>query len=173
MSSNGTTKKTSETKRKKVLVSKKRKAPSSKKALPSSKGKPTKVKSASKSPPLMTKDVSSRSSTHSEPKSSASSRRGQPQDKSESSSQWSHPEPMPEEHRRILLNALESDGTVRTRIMGRPRKEPDEKENPYGLRLSLKQRRAYDLEAKRNGFRSWQTWLKKLGNEAAGLEESS
>ena len=119
MSSNGTTKKMSEIKRKKASVSRKRKVPSSKKALPSSKGKSTKAKSDSKSPRSMAKNVASRSNTPLALKSSASSQRGQPQDRNEGSSHWSHPEPMPEEHRRILLNALESDGTVRTRIMGR------------------------------------------------------
>ena len=80
---------------------------------------------------------------------------------------------MPEEHRRILLQAVNRDGTIRTKVMGRPKKAPDEKENPYGLRLSLKQRRAYGEEAKRNGFRSWQTWLKELANKAAGIKEAN
>jgi hypothetical protein len=37
----------------------------------------------------------------------------------------------------------------------------------------LKQRRAFDAEAKRNGFQSWQTWLKDLGDRAAGLKEAN
>ena len=79
---------------------------------------------------------------------------------------------MPEEHRRILLQAMAKDSTIQTKVMGRPKKAPDEKENPYGLRLSVKQRIAYYEEAKRNGFRSWETWLKQLGNKAAGIEEA-
>ena len=80
---------------------------------------------------------------------------------------------MPDEHRRILLQAANKDGSIRTKVRGRPKKAADEKENPYGLRLSLKQRRAYSEEAKRNGFKSWQTWLKELANKAAGVEEAN
>jgi len=172
MSSNGTAKKTNETKKRKGLASSKLKAPSCKTGQRSSESKSTEEKSVLKSPRAMTKASSSRSSTRSGLKPSGSSPHGQPQDKKESSSQWSNPTPMPEEHRRILLQAISEDGTIRTKVMGRPKKAPDEKENPYGLRLSLKQRRAYDDEAKRKGFRSWQTWLKELGNKAAGIEKA-
>jgi hypothetical protein len=80
---------------------------------------------------------------------------------------------MPDEHRRLLLQARNNDGTIRTRVLGRPKKPADEKENPYGIRLSLKQRHAFNEEANRNGFRSWQTWLKDLGERAAGLKEAN
>jgi hypothetical protein len=80
---------------------------------------------------------------------------------------------MPEEHRNRLLQARDEDGQIRTRVLGRPKKAPEEKQNPYGMRLSTKQREAFKKEAIKAGFGSWQTWLKDLGERAAGLKEAN
>jgi hypothetical protein len=81
---------------------------------------------------------------------------------------------MPESHRQILLQAKDQKtGEIKTRILGRPKKESDEKQNPYGIRLSLKQREAFKKEAIKAGYQSWQTWLKDLGEKAIEHREAN
>lgn len=78
----------------------------------------------------------------------------------------------PEEHAE-LRKAIDENGNIRVRVLGRPRKDPEEKQNPSGIRLSAKQREAFKKEALKAGFGSWQTWLKDLGEKAAGLKEAN
>ena len=86
---------------------------------------------------------------------------------------WSKPRRINAKEHAELRKCFDENGKPRIRVLGRPKKAPDEKANPSGIRLSLKQRRAFDAEAKRNGFQSWQTWLKDLGDRAAGLKDAN
>ncbi len=180
MKSSGTKTKTAETNKKKA--SRSRTASTSSATRPaSSLSKSAKVRSDSNSPAKHRK-ASSQSSSRGEEKSVASSRRGLLRAKSAEptwddegweTEGWSKPRKITADEHAELRKVFDESGKPRTRVLGRPQKAPDEKANPSGIRLSPKQRRAFDEEARRNGFRSWQTWLKDLGDRAAGLKEAN
>ena len=180
MTQSGTRKKTAETSKKKASRSKIASTSSTTRtALLVSKS--AKAKSASSSPVKPQKN-SLLSSSLGEEKPVASSRHGPPRAKSVEPTRddegwetqgWSKPRRITAQEHDELKKVFDENGNPRIRVLGRPKKALDEKANPSGIRLSLKQRRAFDEEAKRNGFRSWQTWLKDLGDRAAGLKEAN
>ena len=176
MTSNGTKRKTSETKEKKALRSK----PAStslatrKASLPP---KNAKGKSASSSP-AKHKAASSRSSSLGAGKPAASSRPGQRRAKNEEptwdddgweTEGWSEPRRItPKEHAKIR-NALDENGKPRVRVMGRPRKASDDLLHSKPFRISKRFEEAFRRMATENGFKSWQEWLRTVGAREAGL----
>jgi hypothetical protein len=78
----------------------------------------------------------------------------------------------PEERAQIQKISFRDDGTPNVRIVGRPKKAADEKQNVKTLRLSAKQEQAFMSQALKDGFHSWQTWIKKIAEERAGLRAS-
>jgi len=180
MTQSGTRKKTAETSKKKASRSKTAsKSSTTRTELLKSKSATARFASSS---PVKPKKTSSQSSSLGEEKPVASSRRGQLPAKSAEPTWddegweiqgWSKPRRITAQEHAELKKVFDENGKPRIRALGRPKKALDEKANPSGIRLSLKQRRAFDEEAKRNGFRSWQTWLKDLGDRAAGLKEAN
>ena len=180
MTQSGTRKKTAGTGKKKASRSKTA-STSSTTQMPLLVSKSAKVRFASSSP-VKPQKTSSQSSSPGEEKPGASSRPGQPPAKSAEptwddegweTQGWSKPRKITAQEHEELKKVFDENENPRIRVLGRPKKAFDEKANPSGIRLSLKQRRAFDEEAKRNGFRSWQTWLKDLGDRAAGLKEAN
>ena len=121
-----------------------------------------------------TKD-SSQSSTHKEKKNIASSQRGQPQgknakgtwdDKAWESVGWSEPRRVNKEEHLMLKNALfDSNGKPKIKIIGRPKKPAEEKMNVKTLRLSPIEEKRFLNQAKKEGFPTWQSWIKTLAEE--------
>jgi hypothetical protein len=77
----------------------------------------------------------------------------------------------PDEKRK--LDALElhgPDGKIVKRGVGRPKKAEPEKQKPVPFNLSDRLFAAFRKRAKQRGFKSWQEWLRSLGeNDASDL----
>lgn len=180
MSSNGTKKKTNGTKGKKASRSKTVSAPSATRKAPSA-TKSARAKSASNS--QVDRETSSlQSSSPGVGKAVESYRRGQPRaenadptwdDDGWENEGWSEPRKLTAEEHAKLRKAFDHNGEIRVRVIGRPRKPPEDKLNSKPFRISKRFEDAFKAMALENGFRSWQEWLRTLGAREAGLLKDS
>jgi hypothetical protein len=78
---------------------------------------------------------------------------------------WTNPKRVSHEEHLELTKAFNPDGKPKVSVIGRPKKSVDEKLNVKSLRLSLTQEKKYQAQAKKEGFSSWQAWIKKIAEE--------
>ena len=72
----------------------------------------------------------------------------------------------PEEHQKLLSFDIEGpDGQIVRRGVGRPRKPALEKQRPVPFNLTDRLFSAFRTRAKERGFKSWQEWLRLLGEK--------
>lgn len=73
-----------------------------------------------------------------------------------------------EEHQKLLSFDIEGpDGQIVRRGVGRPKKPAPEKKKPVPFNLSDRVFDAFQRRAKERGFKTWQDWLRVLGEEDA------
>jgi hypothetical protein len=131
-------------------------------------GLPSKKSSLSKSdsPESPTEKELLRAFWKGETISSGSAPGGVRPDKSANNTSWSKPRALtPKEKEQFQKAAFDDLGRIKLREVGRPKKPIDEKLNVNTIRLSLKQVRNFSIQAKKEGYPSWQIWIKKIAEE--------
>ena len=89
-------------------------------------------------------------------------------DKSWESVEWSQPRRLTAEEHQAFMNSFVEPGKPKVKVMGRPKKPAEEKMNVKTLRLSPIEERRFLLQAKKEGYSSWQIWIKKIAEERVG-----
>jgi hypothetical protein len=97
-------------------------------------------------------------------------RGGLPPDKKGATTKWLKTSKMTKDEREKLIQGMrDEDGNIKVRVVGRPKKPTDEKQNQVPFRLSANLRRAFVARAKSQGFKTWQEWLRAVGAKDAGV----
>lgn len=86
---------------------------------------------------------------------------------------WSKPlRVTPEEHA-LLSKGFDNMGNPKIRVMGRPRKNPSDKQKPVAFNLSENLFLAFSMRAKERGFKNWQEWLRSLGEKDISEQQNN
>jgi hypothetical protein len=177
MNLNGTLQKIKETKKKKTYASNNA-SPYFKTKTQLSKSKPVKTKQDSKSlvNPKTQKSIplsslgakaKKESFQHGKPlgKKEKPTKQKSWEDKDWENEGWSEPRKVNTKEHLKFSKGFDSEGQPKISPVGRPKKSEQEKMNVKSIRLSTLQEKKFLKQARKEGFATWQSWIKKIAEE--------